>query len=173
MKVSIIGTSGIPAQYGGFETLAENLVKNKADDIEYKVFCSAKLYKKNRKKDYYGTKLCYINLSANGMTSILYDLICMLLSLSSDVMLILGVSGSLFLPLIRLLYRGRIIINIDGIEWKREKWGLLARFFLRFSEKYAVMYSDIVIADNQGIVDYIIKMYRREAILIEYGADNV
>ena len=112
-------------------------------------------------------------MNANGMSSIFYDLISMLLSLRSDVMLILGVSGSLFLPFIRLIYRGRIITNIDGIEWKRDKWNIIAKFILRFSEMSAVKISDTVICDNQGIVDYIKKTYKRESVLIEYGADHV
>ncbi|GHV66143.1 hypothetical protein AGMMS49928_00100 [Spirochaetia bacterium] len=172
MRISIIGTAGIPARYGGFETLVENLVKNKTDGIEYTVFCSAKLYQK-KLENYLDVKLRYINLNANGISSIFYDLICMLLSLRSDVMLILGVSGSLFLPIIRLIYRGKIITNIDGIEWKREKWGKAARFILRLSEKAAVRFSDVVIGDNQGILDYIIEKYKRKAVLIEYGADHV
>jgi len=172
MNISIIGTVGIPARYGGFETLAENLVKSKTGGVKYTVFCSAKSYQ-DRPDTYMGAKLKYVGLNANGISSIPYDLICMLLSLKSDVMLILGVSGSLFLPLIRLLYRGKIITNIDGIEWKRDKWGKLARFILRVSEKFAVRFSNVVIGDNQGIIEYVKEIYKREAILIEYGGDHV
>jgi hypothetical protein len=88
-------------------------------------------------------------------------------------MLILGVSGSLFLPIVRLFYRGKIITNIDGIEWKRTKWNRFARFILHMSEKTAVRFSDVLIGDNQGIIDYIIKEYKKEAVLIEYGADHI
>jgi hypothetical protein len=172
MHISIIGTAGIPARYGGFETLAENLVKNKTNDIEYTVFCSAKLYQESW-ADYLGARLKYINLNANGASSMFYDLLCMLLSLRSDVMLILGVSGSLFLPFIRLFYRGKIITNIDGIEWKRNKWNVLTKIFLRISEKAAVKFSNVIIGDNQGIIDYIRETYKRKAVLIEYGADHV
>jgi hypothetical protein len=172
MRISIIGTAGIPAKYGGFETLAENLVKNKTGDMEYTVFCSDKLYHEKH-TTYLGARLKYINLSANGASSILYDLLCMLQSLRSDVMLILGVSGSLFLPFIRLLYRGKIIINIDGIEWRRKKWSNFARFILHLSEKATVRFSDVIIGDNQGIIDYITETYKRKAVLIEYGADHV
>jgi hypothetical protein len=172
MRISIIGTAGIPARYGGFETLAENLVRNKIGDIQYTVFCSAKLYQQQQ-NEYLGARLKYINLKANGISSLWYDLVCMLLSLHSDVMLILGVSGSLFLPVVRLLYRGKIITNIDGIEWKRSKWNRFARFILRISEKAAVRFSDVLIGDNQGILDYIVEEYNKDAVLIEYGADHV
>jgi hypothetical protein len=172
MHISIIGTVGIPAQYGGFETLAENIVRHKVDDIQYTVFCSAKLYR-NKQNEYLGARLKYINLKANGMSSMWYDLTGMFLSLHSDVMLILGVSGSLFLPVVRLFYQGRIITNIDGIEWKRNKWNWFARLILRASEKMAVKFSHVIVGDNQGILDYIAKEYHKKAVLIEYGADRV
>ena len=172
MTVSIIGTAGIPAKYGGFETLAENLVKNKTENIEYTVFCSSKLYRE-KPESYLNARLCFVNIKANGIGSVFYDLVCMLSSLRYDIMLILGVSGSLFLPFIRLLYHGKIITNIDGIEWKRVKWNKLAKFVLHISEKFAVRFSDKIIGDNQGIIEYIEEAYKREAVLIEYGGDHV
>lgn len=172
MKVSIIGSAGIPAVYGGFETLAENLVKYQSDWIEYTVFCSSKLYKEKR-KSFLKAKLVYINLNANGIFSILYDCIAMIKSLHSDVMLILGVSGSILLPFIKLFYKGRIIVNIDGIEWKREKWSWYAKLLLLISEKTAMIFSDTIIGDNFGIIHYIDEKYSRSAELIEYGADHV
>lgn len=172
MNITIIGTAGIPACYGGFETLTENLIKNKEKNLEYTVFCSAKLYKE-RQKSYFDAKLRYINLKANGASSIFYDLICMLLSLHSDVMLILGVSGSIFLPFIRFIYRGKIITNVDGIEWKRGKWNKIAKYILRISEKSAIKYSDVIIGDNKIIIDYIKEEYKKKAVLLEYGGDHV
>jgi glycosyltransferase involved in cell wall biosynthesis len=173
IKISIVGSAGVPARYGGFETLAENLVKRRTDNnIEYTVFCSAKLYPKKEKK-YFSAKLNYIYINANRKSSIIYDLICMLFSLRSDIMLILGISGSIFLPLIKLTYRGKIITNIDGIEWKREKWNKNARNFLRVSERFAVKYSDVVIGDNQEIINYVNKTYKKDAFFIEYGSDTI
>ena len=171
IKIAIIGTAGIPALYGGFETLAENLVKNRLENIEYTVFCSEKLYPK-RERNYFGSRLWYIGLNPNGIGSIIYDLVCMLLSLRSDVMLILGVSGSIFLPLICLLYNGKIITNIDGIEWRRNKWNRIAKLILRVSERLSVRFSSEVICDNQGIIEYVFKTYKKKAVLIEYGADH-
>lgn len=61
----------------------------------------------------------------------------------SDVMLILGVSGCIFLPLLRQFYNKPIIANIDGLEWKRGKWGMAAKVFLKLSEKMAVRHADL------------------------------
>lgn len=174
-KIAIIGTQGIPAQYGGFETLAENLVLHqKKDEIEYTVFCSKRDYKQHT-SFYKGARLKYISfLHSNGKQSIFYDIISMLKSIGKfDTILILGTSGCIFLPIFHLLFRGKIIINIDGLEHRREKWGRFARKFLRFSESLAIRFADTVVVDNEGIKEYVTEHYRKSSELIAYGADHV
>jgi glycosyltransferase involved in cell wall biosynthesis len=171
-NISIIGTVGVPACYGGFESLVENLLDYTPADIQYTVFCTSKKYKEQL-KTYKKAKLVYLNRDANGKDSILYDFESMKQSLGSDIMLILGVSGCIFLPLIRHHYKGKIITNIDGLEWRRDKWNWYAKKFLKFSEAMAVKYSDVVIGDNKGISDYVEKEYGRKAELIAYGGDQV
>ena len=131
-KISIIGTVGIPAKYGGFETLTEYLTKNLHKDYDMTVYCSSKSYEE-KIDTHNGAKLKYINLNANGVQSIPYDIISIFSSLKfADTLLILGVSGCIILPFIRLFSKKRIIVNIDGLEWKREKWGKGAKWFLKF-----------------------------------------
>ena len=154
MKISIIGTVGVPANYGGFETLVEQLVRhNDSEDLEYTVYCSGKTYKKHRWV-YHGAKIEYVGLNANGIQSIPYDIISLIRAArKSDAVLILGVSGCIFLPIFRLFSKKKLIINIDGLEHKRDKWNKLIRRFLKFSEKMAIKYGNIIITDNQGITD--------------------
>src|SRR5574344_1739187 len=97
----------------------------------------------------------------------------MKMSLDADIMLILGVSGCIFLPFIRRKFKGKIVTNIDGLEWKRDKWNPLVKWLLHTSEKLAVKYSDIVIGDNKGITDYVKESYNKDAVLIAYGGDHV
>jgi glycosyltransferase involved in cell wall biosynthesis len=172
-KISIIGTVGIPAKYGGFETLTEYLTKNLSDKYDLTVFCSAKSY--NEKLEFYnGAKLKYINLNANGVQSIPYDIISIFSSLKfADTLLILGVSGCIVLPFVRLFSKKRIVVNIDGLEWKRDKWGKTAKWFLKFSEKMAVKYADVVVSDNKVIQEYVKSEYGVRSELIAYGADHV
>lgn len=174
MRIAIIGTVGVPANYGGFETLVENIIgENCSDNIEYIVYCSTKSY--SRKLDEYkGARLKYIRLKANGIQSILYDIISIFKAKKeADVLLILGVSGCMILPLVRIVSRKKIIVNIDGLEHKRDKWGRWVRRFLKFSEKMAVRYADIIIADNRAIQDYVGIEYGVESELIAYGGDHV
>lgn len=173
MKVAIIGTVGVPANYGGFETLVEQLVRhNHSEDLEYAVYCSRKSYDKERWV-YHGAKTEYIGLNANGIQSIPYDIISLIrASRKSDVILILGVSGCAFLPIFRLFSKKKLIINIDGLEHKRDKWNKWIRKFLRFSERMAIRYGDVIITDNQGITDYVKAEYNVDSSLIAYGGDH-
>ncbi|WP_240354289.1 DUF1972 domain-containing protein [Pectobacterium brasiliense] len=171
--VSIVGVVGLPACYGGFESLVENLVDKSSKDISYTVFSSSKAYKE-KIATYKGASINYVPLHANGIQSIPYDVLSLLktLFIRPDVTLILGVSGCLFLPIFRLFYRGKIITNIDGLEWKRDKWNGWIKLFLQLSERCAVRFSDIVIADNQAITDYVAEKYKVSALTIAYGGDH-
>lgn len=174
MKVSIIGTVGIPANYGGFETLVEQLVRhNHSDELQYTVYCSTKSYSDQRWV-YHGAKTEYVGFNANGIQSIPYDIISLMrASRTSDVIVILGVSGCSFLPIYRIFSKKKIIINIDGLEHRRNKWNKWVRRFLKFSEKQAVKYGDIIVTDNKGITNYVMAEYGKSSELIAYGGDHV
>lgn len=171
-KIAIIGTVGLPASYGGFESLAEYLTNHLGRTHDMTVYCSSLFYKK-RLKTYNGAQLKYIPLNANGVQSILYDIIAICHALFfADVLLILGVSGCSVLPLVKLVSRKKVIVNIDGLEWKRAKWGKLAKWFLKYSEKLAIKNADTIISDNKVIQQYVKEQYGVESALIAYGADH-
>lgn len=174
MKVAIIGTVGVPANYGGFETLVEQLVRhNHNEDLQYAVYCSKKSYNDERWV-YHGAKTEYVGLQANGIQSIPYDIVSLIkASRRSDVILVLGVSGCSFLPIFRVFSKKKLVINIDGLEHRRDKWNKWARQFLKYSEKQAIKYGDIIVTDNQGITDYVKSEYGKDSELIAYGGDHV
>ena len=173
-KIAIIGTVGVPANYGGFETLTEHLIEDLGRHHEITVYCSGKKYgKAERQTTFLGAKLIYLPLEANGVQSIIYDSISILHALFyADVLLILGVAGAWLLPFVRLFTNKKIIISIDGIEWKRDKWNLLAKWYLFWAESMAVKYSHIDISDNEAIQDYTAARYGTLSRIIEYGADH-
>ncbi|MDE7420915.1 MAG: DUF1972 domain-containing protein [Muribaculaceae bacterium] len=174
IKVAIIGTQGVPAKYGGFESLVENLLgENCPEDVKYTVYCSGKDMPE-RLSHYKGASLKYLPLKANGAQSVPYDIMSLCKALKGyDVVLVLGVSGCLFLPVFHLLNSKKLIINIDGMEYKRDKWGTFAKRILKKSEALAIKYADIVITDNKAIQDYVAMEYGRESKLIAYGGDHV
>lgn len=174
-RIAIIGTVGLPAKYGGFETLAEHLVGHLTkSNYEVTVYCSKKQYTKEERLDTYkDAKLVYIPLQANGVQSIPYDTLSIIHALrKNDVLLVLGVAGSWILPFVKFFTNKKIIISIDGIEWKRDKWPLLAKLYLWWAEKIAVRYSHIDISDNESIQDYTALRYQTLSRVIEYGADH-
>ena len=163
-------------EYGGFETLAENLVKHHAHTGSASVltvWCSSK-DNATRPTSFQSANLRYVGLKANGVQSILYDVLGLLDAIRTghNRILLLGVSGAMTLPLIRIFSRARIVTNIDGIEWKREKWNGLARAFLRASEWAAVRFSHEVIADNQAVAEHVRKIYGANCHVIAYGGDH-
>ena len=173
-KVAVVGIMGVPAKYGGFETLVENIIgENASENIQYTIFCSKKSYLE-RPVSYKGAHLKYVPLKANGIQSTPYDILSLMKCvLGYDVIVILGVSGCLFLPIFRLFFHKKLIDNIDGLEHKREKWSSFAKKFLLYSEKMAVKYADVVVADNKGIKNYVCETYHKEPVLIAYGGDHV
>lgn len=174
MKVAIIGTVGVPANYGGFESLVENLLGvHCPEDVDYTVYCSSKDMP-DKRSEYKGAKLKYVSLHANGAQSIPYDILSMCRVISGyDVILVLGVSGCLFMPILKGISHSKIIVNIDGLEHRRAKWGSMARWVLRTSEAMAVKFADITVSDNKGIQDYVSETYGKSSELIAYGGDHV
>jgi glycosyltransferase involved in cell wall biosynthesis len=171
-KVAIIGSVGIPAKYGGFETLVEYLSIYLSTSLDLTVYCSSNAYPK-KLKIYNNTRLCYIPFQANGFQSIPYDIFSILHALFfNDTLLILGVSGCCILPFVRLFTKKKIIINIDGIEWRRNKWNYFIKWYLKYSEKLAIKYADNIVADNVEIKKYIEQVYLKDSELITYGADH-
>jgi len=172
-KTSIIGTVGVPACYGGFETLVENLLDEKDTSKKITVYCSSKSYN-DKLNSYKNATLHYIPLNANGAQSIPYDIwsLCHAVFKKSDNILLLGVSGAICLPFLKLFSKAKIVTNIDGLEWRRDKWSTLIQHFLKFSEKLAVRFSDTVIADNQAIADYVTQEYGVSSEVIAYGGNH-
>lgn len=174
-KVAIIGTNGIPAKYGGFETLTEYLSKYLNQEFDLTVYC-AKTPKEKRLKSINNTKLVYIPLKANGWQSIIYDAISIIHAfIRNDVLVILGFSGVFAFPF-KIFFRKKIVFNIGGVEWKKvrgkKSFGKLEVISKKWFEKICIYYSDVVIADNQVIWDYVKTTYGIDSILAEYGGNH-
>ena len=169
--IGIIGTNGLPGRYGGWDQLLNHLTINLRDQHSFVVYTSS-YNPESHLKEVNGAKLKVIKLKANGVQSVPYDIISMIHAVFRyDVLLILGTSGCVFLPIIKLFGK-KIILNPDGAEWKRGKWSKFAQWFLKISEKLGVMYADVVVTDNKIIQADMKKSYGIDSELIEYGGDN-
>lgn len=175
LSVAILGSVGVPARYGGFETLADNLARFHADTARpeaLSVYCSRRAYP-DQPETYGNASLRYSRLSANGVASIAYDATTLrdAIRRNTDVALLLGVSGAIALPALAKS-RTRIITHVDGLEWRRGKWSAPARAFLQWSERLAVRHSDAIIADSPAIAEHLHQEYGATAEVIAYGGDH-
>ncbi|MEJ1222840.1 DUF1972 domain-containing protein [Sediminicola sp. 1XM1-17] len=170
--VAIVGSAGLPANYGGFETMVNYLTKEKNLEFEFTVFCE-KTPKNKRFKEFNGSSLMYLPFKANGAQSIIYDISSLILSwFKFDAILILGTPGCIILPFLKLFKKTNCIVNFGGLEWKRDKWGKNVQWYLKLTEKVAIDNATSIVADNQFFCDYISEEYGKESILIEYGGDH-
>ena len=174
--VAIIGTNGLPAKYGGFETLThhlvENLDKNTHDVI---VYCS-KTPRKARLESYNGAKLVYFPFKANGWQSMIYDFATIIHAFfNANDLIILGFSGAFAFP-INKIFKKNIIFNIGGIEWEKVRGSKFTSKFevvlKKYMEKLCVMNSNTIIIDNQSFNDYVVNRYGKTPVLAEYGGDH-
>ncbi len=172
-RLAILGCRGIPAAYGGFETFAEEIaVRLSERDIEVTVYCESS---SDRQLDEYkGIRLKYIKAPSIGvLTTVFFDIRCLWESRKKfDVVYMLGYGSSLFCFIPRI-WGTRVWINMDGIEYKRSKWGTLARVWFRFCESCAMWTANRLIADAESIKEYLLSRHSCDVAfsVIPYGAD--
>lgn len=173
-KVAIIGTNGLPANYGGFETLVSNIHQTIAETHEVTIYCSKKSPRVSR---YIGrTRLIRIPLSANGWQSFLYDFISITHSLFyADTLIILGLSGGLALPLLHLFPR-KVLYNPGGVETSKVRGlkltGKLESYIKTIFDQGFFRFSDKIILDNEAFFDSL-ALYTDKLRLIEYGGEEI
>ena len=171
----IIGCSGIPARYGGFETFAEKIALEISSKLDVNIVCSSKFYAQGeREKDWQSIRRIFFNINPNGIQSILYDLKGLLIAVKkSDYILLLGTGVGILFPFIPRLRSKFLIIHIDGLEWERSKWNAIARLVLRAGHKISLHYAKSIILDNEALTKYIPDRYRKKTIQVGYGGNHL
>jgi glycosyltransferase involved in cell wall biosynthesis len=170
--LAIIGTNGLPGRYGGWDQLLNHITSRLSKKYNIIVYTS-KYNAVPGIKIFNNSKIKIVPLKANGLQSIFYDGFSMFdASVKYDILLVLGTSGCIFLPIVRLI-NNNIILNPDGAEWKRGKWNSIVKKFLKLSEYFGIKFSKFIISDNLVIQNYIQKTYNKDSFLIEYGGDQV
>lgn len=169
MRFAILGTRGIPARYGGFETFAEELaVRLVARGHHVTVYCR----ERHPETTYRGVHLQYVppirhkyaeTIAHTAMSTL------RLLGESYDAVLYCNAANAVFTWMPRL--RGMpVALNVDGLERNRKKWNALAKNWYKISERMATWMPTVVITDAQAIADYYRTKYRRDSVMIPYGA---
>lgn len=174
MRIAILGSRGIPAIIGGFETLAEQVgTRLAARGHDVTVYCERNLYPGRRPANYRGVRLVHLPaLPSKSLEALSYDLLCAGHSLSQgfDLLYMLADNTAVALVLPRLCGK-RVVINTDGIEWQRSKWPWYGRLFLRFNEWLAVRLTDHLIVDAKEMGAYFRRRYGRTTTYITNGTE--
>jgi glycosyltransferase involved in cell wall biosynthesis len=172
-KIAIIGSRGIPAKYGGFETAVEAVAPRLAE-MGWNVVVSCEGPRdQNKPTVYKGVNLFYFPVRPffRVVYEVLYDVYSLVKSgLMCHCVYMLGYGAGFFFFVSKIL-RKKLIVNVDGLEWKREKFNRLERGILLASEKAAVTFADVIVADSREIKKYIEGRYKKKAVYITNGVN--
>src|SRR5689334_12709285 len=174
MKIGILGTRGIPARYGGFETLAEELSAGLAARGHDVVVYTRTRYAQPGLATWRGARIRvmptiptkYLDTVVHGLFSgvdAAFD--------RFDAVLVCNAinAAASFLP--RLGGRTRVVLNVDGLERHRRKWSAIGRLAYRVSERLSTIVPDAIVSDAAVIQRYYRERYGTESIYIPYGGD--
>lgn len=176
MKIAILGSRGIPAIIGGFETLAEQVgTRLAARGHEVTVYCERNLYPGPRPASFRGVRLVHRPaLPSKSLEALSYDLLCAAHALSGgyDLLYMLADNTAVSLILPRLCGK-RIVINTDGLEWQRSKWPWYGRLFLKFNEWLATRLTPHLVVDAREMGAYFKRRYGRETTYLTNGTGPI
>jgi glycosyltransferase involved in cell wall biosynthesis len=171
MRIAILGTRGIPARYGGFETFAEELSRRLVERRhELTVYCRQRA----PEASYLGIRLQYLpTIRHKYFDTVVHTFLSTLHLLfhRPDAALYCNAANAIFTLLPRLSGIP-VALNVDGLERHRRKWNRLARLWYLLSERLATHFPNAVITDAQRIADYYFERYNKRSHFIPYGADT-
>jgi glycosyltransferase involved in cell wall biosynthesis len=173
MRIAILGTRGIPASYGGFETFAEHLATRLvARGHEVTVYCRAH-YVSPRQLEYHGVKLQVLpTIRHKYFDTVIHTFLSAIHAVSGrfDAALICNCANAPFSPILRLTGTP-VAINVDGLEHKRKKWGWLGRRYYRLAEYLSTLLPNEMVTDAQVIQDYYLTRHNTQSTMIAYGSE--
>jgi len=177
LRLAILGTKGIPNQYGGFEQFAEYLSKGLVER-GHEVTVYNPHFHQFQGTEYAGVKIERVfspEKVIGAAANYIYDFLCLrhALNCNYDIIYEAGYGSVAVSYLLLPLQRSLILTNMDGLEWKRAKWNKVIQRVTRYAERIAVKRSDYIISDNIGIQAYYKKEFRKDSFYLPYGATVV
>ena len=170
LRIAMIGTRGVPAAYGGFETAVEEIGSRLVrQGHQVTVYCRSA---REKLPSHLGMDLVHLPAVKSKAVETLSHTALSSLHFTGtrrhDVAFVFNAANAPFVPLLRA--RGTsVAVHVDGLEWKRDKWGRMGRRYYRMAEQFAVREADALIADAQGIADYYDDEFGIPTELISYG----
>lgn len=173
LRIGMLGTRGVPASYSGFETCVEELGARLAGrGHAVTVYCRVP-HIAYRGRAYRGMRLVKLpTIRQKHLDTITHSFLSCLHALGQryDVALFFNV-GNAPLGWIPRLGGQRVVLNVDGLDWKRKKWGRAARWYIQRSERWATRFPHHIVTDSRRVQDYYRARYGAASTYIAYGAD--
>lgn len=173
MRIAMVGTRGVPARYGGFETAVEEVGRRLADrGHRVVVYCRTTPGQTERPAGHLGMELVHLPAARKRALETLSHSalsVAHLVTHRTDAAFVFNAANAPLLPALRAA-RVPVATHVDGLEWKRAKWGPVGQRYYRLAEALAVRWSDALIADAQGIADYYRSEFGVPTTLLTYGA---
>ena len=173
MRIAILGTRGIPASYGGFETFAEHLATRLvARGHDVTVYCRAH-YVSPRQMEYHGVRLQVLpTIRHKYFDTVIHTFFSAIHAVSRrfDAALICNAANAPFSPILRLTGTP-VAINVDGLEHKRKKWNWLGRRYYQLAEYLSTLLPNEMVTDAQVIQDYYLTRHNASSTMIAYGSE--
>ncbi len=173
MRLGFFGTRGVPGSYSGFETFYDKIIRRLSGEFDIFVF-NRWNYLRYPFNHYFGARAItlpaipqkHLDTISHTFLSLIYSV-----KLKLDVAMICIVGNALLLPLFKALGY-KTVINVDGEDWRRKKWGKFASRYLKMSEKFASVFADIIVADALEVKKYYESVYGvppEKIVYIPYG----
>jgi glycosyltransferase involved in cell wall biosynthesis len=173
MRIAILGTRGVPASYGGFETFAEHLsTRLVARGHDVTVYCRSH-YVSPRQIEYHGVRLKVLpTIRHKYFDTVVHTFLSALYALPErfDAALICNAANATFAPILRMTGTP-VAVNVDGLEHKRKKWNWLGRSYYKLSERLAIILPNETVTDARVIQEYYLYRYNAPSTMIAYGAE--
>lgn len=173
MRVAFLGSRGTPARYAGFETVVEQLGSRLAQaNHEITVYNRSNHYPE-KPQTHLGMRIVYLpTITSKKLETIVHSTFSALHALfcNYDVVYLCGVGNAFLARMLRWTGK-KVVLNVDGIDYKRSKWHGFARWWLRASEVWGLHYADCLIADNHAVVKHYQRNYRFTPTHIAYGTN--
>ena len=174
MKIAIMGFRGIPANYGGFETFIEEMAPRLAErGHDVTVYGRSHVIDYNDDM-YKGVHIKLLpTISHKYLDTVVHTLVCSLYSFFTpyDVVFVCNSANALFAILPRLMGKP-VVLNVDGLEWKRKKWNLAGQLFYKVSELLATFMPTAIVSDARDVQNYYAKKFGKTSTFIPYGAPD-
>ncbi|MGI8824477.1 MAG: DUF1972 domain-containing protein [Chloroflexota bacterium] len=173
MRVAFIGTRGVPAAYSGFETFVEQLgcrLAHRGHDVT--VYCR-RHHVRSRESSYLGMRLLHVGgIATKHLDTITHTSMSIGHALTQryDVV-VMCISGNSPLAIVPRMAGAKVVLNVDGSDWRRRKWGSLARAYIRASEWVATRAPNVTVTDSEVMQRYYLDRLGAVTECIAYGAE--